>query len=207
MLRDALSAISSGDRTGRLAHLAVLNELGRCSFALCEWADAHEYFARGLDLARREGDRRLEGVLSVNLGNVLSELHESESCLEHYREALQIHRLHADADGQSLALHDPAVVHARIGDGAESIRCAREAMRLVQSSGRWTLDAGRNTRPDSCSPSSCSSAANSPKRGTSRRRLSPKPATRAAPRPRPMLSPRSPRWSGTPGRPNERSGC
>jgi signal transduction histidine kinase/Tfp pilus assembly protein PilF len=143
-LEEALEDLPAVGQGLDAARLLLLNELGRVHFALCDWAEAHDCFARALELARRERDEHLECVLHVNLGNVLSELRELEGALAHYRDALATSRDLEHSESTALALHNLAVVHSRLGDRDEAERCARECLELHPEA-TWSGPALRTT--------------------------------------------------------------
>ena len=131
-LNEVLREVPEGDDRARIGRASLHNELGRVAFVLQEWTEAHACFAKALDESVRAGDKRFEGVLHVNLGNVYSQLRDWDSALEHYRRALKLQRERRNLRGQSLALQNLAVVQQRLGDLNEALRCAGEAVELLE---------------------------------------------------------------------------
>ncbi|HSW07636.1 ATP-binding protein [Aquabacterium sp.] len=70
--------------------MLVLNELGRHMDHQARWAEATECFERALRLARRLGDRRMEGGLLGNLGGLLHDQGELDLARRHYERSLEL---------------------------------------------------------------------------------------------------------------------
>ncbi|BCJ31547.1 AfsR/SARP family transcriptional regulator [Actinocatenispora sera] len=77
-----------------------------------DWTAASEI---GLACARRAGDRRAEGALLACLGTALCESRRYTEAIEHYRQALELHRATGDTQREPVTMNSLAVVYGELG--------------------------------------------------------------------------------------------
>lgn len=78
-----------------------------------DWTAASEI---GLACARRAGDRQAEGALLACLGTALCENRRHTEAIEHYRQALELHRATGDTQREPVTMNSLAVVYGELGE-------------------------------------------------------------------------------------------
>ncbi len=127
--RTALAAAGSGDPR-LLARIrqnlaAILQDAGRIS-------EAEEHYRAALDVARAAGDRRIEGVVLANLGNVLGE-HGKPGALAYLDTAIELVAQVGDRRFGGIARIYRALVRARAGELGLAATELDEVMTMLAS--------------------------------------------------------------------------
>ncbi|MEL6152168.1 MAG: tetratricopeptide repeat protein, partial [Chloroflexota bacterium] len=95
-------ALSDDDVTS----IKTLTRLGITYFSMGRWDDASRNFSRGLELSRKNNERRWVANALLNLGNVYSFSGDFDRAQEHYEECLDIVQKIGDLRVQASALNN-----------------------------------------------------------------------------------------------------
>ncbi len=94
------------------------------------------YLERGLERARRAGDRWLTSSALVNLGDVAREQMDYERAATLYAEGLAIERDLGDREGSAMSLHNMGYIALHQRDYARAATLFKESMQFHQEQGR-----------------------------------------------------------------------
>ncbi len=103
------------------AELELYHQLGLLFGARGEAGSARENYERALEIARKNGDKRYEGVILGNLGNAYSDLGEVRKAIEYYEQALGIAREIGDRRGEGNHLGNLGLAYAALGEVRKAI--------------------------------------------------------------------------------------
>lgn len=103
-------------------------ELGRALRVAAEYDKAEAWLGRGLELARRAGDREVEAMCLGGLGNLHAQRGNASLALEYHQRHREFAREHGLTGMEGLALLDLCATSFKLGDGEEGFAFAREAL-------------------------------------------------------------------------------
>ncbi len=95
------------------------------------WKRAEQDYLRALELYRKLGDRRGEGVILTNLGGLFLDQDRPEKALEYYRRALSVYEEIGYLEGKMVTLGDLGAVYNNLGYVDAAIKALQEAVLLA----------------------------------------------------------------------------
>lgn len=138
------TAIPAARRLGSLdVEALMLRGLARACTRLGARDDAHAHLERARDLYARLQDPNGQAATHMAFGRLLEPQGHQAEALAHARRALELYRVAGNAGGQVHALNGIGWCHAKLGDYAETIEPATEAIRLagriegLETAGIW----------------------------------------------------------------------
>jgi len=96
---------------------------------------AIEKYQEALELFRKAGDRRVEAVTLINIGEVYSSLGEMQKALEKYNEALPIARAVDDRESEATALNNIGLAYQSLGEMQKALDNLNEALTIRRAIG------------------------------------------------------------------------
>jgi predicted ATPase/class 3 adenylate cyclase len=123
----------------RLQMLA-LNELGMFMDRQARWAEARDCYERALAVARRIGDRRLEGGLLGNLGGLHHDRGELDAARAHIEQALQLASAVGDRRWAGNARCNLGLVLQQQGHLPEALPNFEQALLIAREVGHVRLE-------------------------------------------------------------------
>jgi tetratricopeptide (TPR) repeat protein/DNA-binding CsgD family transcriptional regulator len=112
--------------------------LGVEYLTLKDFDQARISFERGIGLASELGDRRAEGIATVNLGNTLHHLKEFDQAQRYYERALEIARGIGDPFVEAYVLHSIGVLRRDMGLFNEALDVLHTSYEISERIGHAT---------------------------------------------------------------------
>ena len=144
---DALAWLDT-ERPGLVAAVSMAAETGRDQIALdlalvlTEYLDWRRRFddklavtSISIDVARRIGDRRGEGMALTNLGNALAQVRRFEEAVTAHQDAVAIFRETGDRRGEGTALNNLGISLQNMGRSGEAVTAHQDAAAIFRETG------------------------------------------------------------------------
>ena len=134
-LEEMLSVCSQPGMESRMPGSCKL--LGDFHYVTGDLAEASGWYSRGMELARRNEDRTMEGMLMGNMGILHSVQGRSALARQHYEEAIRIHRATGNRRMEGIVIGNMAILLRQHGDDTiqEAHRNYLEALEIHREIG------------------------------------------------------------------------
>jgi tetratricopeptide (TPR) repeat protein len=108
---------------------------GLQAYNAARYQDAIQAWKRGLDLAKRYGDERSQGVFLGNIGLLYGFFDQYQKALTYHQEALTIHRKIGDIKGEGGNLLNIGVVYSNLGQYQKALSHYQKALAIKKKIG------------------------------------------------------------------------
>ncbi len=113
--------------------LDLYAKIGELYYAVSQYRQALDWSEKLLELAKRSGERRFQGVALDNLGGVYAALGEKRRTLEFYEAALAIRREVGDRAGEGTTLNNIGWLYLNEGDKAQARVYLEQALAIAEA--------------------------------------------------------------------------